>query len=279
MSRIRRSPSRSVIDSASAARLARSASRCSLGDELVARAQFGRAAFGFARLERAFHAAEPSGQVGRRARRARQSSGEAACLAAERLPAGGGRGRVLRDSSPSASTTSASSRARVSASTAPKLVPFPARGHRLGESLSQSVGLRAVADERRERSPFFFDRNQLLQDVVAVERFDAHAQRFARGEGLGAQPRVLGGRFGVPNAPRDRGLGGGRRTVEPGRHAGIGRRRAPATPPRGGRVRHRCGPGRCHQPTAPSTPRSSSAVARGSSSAGDGRLRRLRLPE
>ena len=72
-------------------------------------------------------------------------------------------------------------------------MPLPARGHRLGESSCQTVGLRAITDKRQERSPFFFDRHELLDGVVALERFDARAERVTGRDGFGAEPRLFGG--------------------------------------------------------------------------------------
>ena len=77
-------------------------------------------------------------------------------------------------------------------------MPLPARGDRQGETLCQSVSLRAVADERQKRTPLFFQWSQLLQDVIAVERFDLQAQRVASRN-----------RFG----PREIRLSGARQTV------------------------------------------------------------------
>ena len=67
-------------------------------------------------------------------------------------------------------------------------MPLAARGHRLGETLGQPVGLRAITDEWRERSPFFFDRNQLLADILAVERLDPLAEGSPGGESFGPYP-------------------------------------------------------------------------------------------
>ena len=83
------------------------------------------------------------------------------------------------------------------------LMPLPARGDRSGESLCQSVSLRAVADERQERSPLFFDRNQLLEDVVAVERLYADAESLARGNGLGADSAAFERLFVFAHPPGD----------------------------------------------------------------------------
>ena len=63
---------------------------------------------------------------------------------------------------------------------------FAARSHRPGEALREAGSLRAVPHQRSERSPLFFDRNQLRQHIVAVERFDADAERVARGDGFRA---------------------------------------------------------------------------------------------
>ena len=123
----------------------------------------------------------------------------AACLATERLPPGHRRACVLpRQQAFGFGHERLVARARLGQQGA-HLMPLPARSHRPGESLSQAGGLRAVPHQRRERSPLFFDRNQLREHIVAVERFHAHAERVARGDGFGAQAREFGGfaRFAV----------------------------------------------------------------------------------
>ncbi len=100
-------------------------------------------------------------------------------------------------------------------------MPLSARGDRHSETLCQSVGLRACPDKRRERSPFFFDRNQLGEHVVAVERFRARAERFTRGDGLRPLARQVGGLFGFPLAPCDGRFGGRYGAREAFREGGI----------------------------------------------------------
>ena len=108
-------------------------------------------------------------------------------------------------------------------------MPFPARGDRLSESFCQSVSLRAVADERQERSPLFFDRNQLFEDVVAVERLDTGAERVARRDGLGAQAAQVGRLVRFALAPGDGHLGRGTAACEALDERGVGHRRARPT--------------------------------------------------
>jgi hypothetical protein len=102
-------------------------------------------------------------------------------------------------------------------------VPLPARGDRQGETFCQSVSLRAVADERQKRSPLFFDRNQLIQGIVAVQRLDAGAQGVARGDGFGARAGAFGGLFSLALAADDGKLDGGDTGVESGNGRRVGR--------------------------------------------------------
>ena len=213
MSRSSRSPSRRVIVSASdgalgpvgqALQLQRRvpAGPCARGDSATRRV---------ARGERPRRPPRAARQVVGGPGGPGKNGGGAACLTAERLPAGRrrvaiclGRQRLgFRDAR-------GQGRARLGQQGA-HLMPFPARGDRLGEALCQTVGLRAITDERQERSPLFFDRNQLFEDVFAVERLDARAERVAGRDGLGAQARPLGGLLGFTHTARDRHLdrGGG----------------------------------------------------------------------
>ena len=149
---------------------------------------------------------EPRRQVVGWTRRGDQNSGQAACLTAEGFPALPG-ARVVRRQPFGLGDERLQGDARLGELGA-QFMPFSARGDRLSESLCQSVSLRAVADERQERSPLFFDRNQLIERIAAVERLDAGAERVARCDGFGAEPTNVGrlGRFAL--AARNGLLGG-----------------------------------------------------------------------
>ena len=88
------------------------------------------------------------------------------------------------------------------------------RGHRLGESLRHAVSLRAVADEGQERTPFFFDRSELGEHVVALEGLDPCAKFLAGGHRFGAKARALGGLFSLAFAAFDVASTSARATVK-----------------------------------------------------------------
>ncbi len=147
---------------------------------------------------------QPFDQVVGRPRGVCENGGEAACLSADCLPPLVGRGRVVeRRQAFGFHDARLEGRARIEQQ-GTHFVPLPARGHRQGESLGQSVSLRAVADERQERSPFFFNRNQLFEYILAVERLDPLAKGHARRNCLGAQAEPISGFIGLAVAAVDR---------------------------------------------------------------------------
>jgi len=140
---------------------------------------------------------EPVGEIGGRTSGVGQDGGEAARLAHEGLPSLGSRRRLLKRRQ---RLSGHDERLEFGASLVEggtQLVACAARGHRHGESLGQSRGLRAVPDEWRERSPFFFNGLQLCDGVIAVQGLDAHAQCFTGRERFGALPAQFLGFFRV----------------------------------------------------------------------------------
>ena len=63
---------------------------------------------------------------------------------------------------------------------------FTAGTSGLREAHCQLIRFRFITNERRELSPLRFDRSQLFEDVVAFDRFDALAERFAARQSLAA---------------------------------------------------------------------------------------------
>ncbi len=140
---------------------------------------------------------------------------ETACLPTERLPARERLGLVAcRRESLGFGDERLEPGARFGQHSA-HFVPLPARGHRLGESRRQAVGLRAVTDERQERSPFFLDDCELSGQIVALECLDSLAQRITGGDRLGAHTGALGGLFGFTLAAGDGRFGGADGLYEP----------------------------------------------------------------
>ena len=114
-----------------------------------------------------------------------ESGGEAARLPAERLPPREGRGLVGLRRETFGFRDQRFQPGAVLGEHSAHFVPLAARGHRLGESRSEPVGLRAVSDERQQRSPLLFNDLQLRRNVVTFERLDALAEGVAGGDRLG----------------------------------------------------------------------------------------------
>ena len=237
MSRIRRSPSRSVMVSASdgAAR--------ALGEP--ASAGRARPAGPVPRRRVAPRRAPPRGRPAPprrpRSRAARSSAGrdglgehggEAACLAAERLPARRGRRVVvLRRQALGFGDERVELGARVSASRRPSSCRFRHAATALANrSASRSASGPLPTSGVSDRHSSSIGRS-CSSDIVAVERLDAGAERVARRDGFGAQPRLFGRLVELAFAARDGCRLGGRGALsEPREERGVGRRRAPTTP-------------------------------------------------